>query len=91
MRFPQPWGEFGDAAGGVVADALKNVDQVGVGVDAGRGRATDGIAYYAARISSTIFNFCGKSVTLAQRDRGIEKAAIAIAIPQPNRQSAPAS
>ena len=32
--FPEPGGELGDARGGMLADALQDVDQVGVGIDA---------------------------------------------------------
>ena len=33
-RLPHSWGEFADALGRMLADALQDVDQVGVGVHA---------------------------------------------------------
>ena len=34
VLFPQAWSEFGDAAGGMLADPLQHIDEVGVRIDA---------------------------------------------------------
>ena len=34
VLLPQTWRELGDAGSGVLRDALKHIDEVGVGIDA---------------------------------------------------------
>ena len=34
MLFPEPRRQFGNTSGGVLADALKQIDEIGKGVDA---------------------------------------------------------
>ena len=54
MLFPEPWREFGDATGGVLGDALQDVDEVVVGIhtlqSAGDDKALDDADVFGAEL-----------------------------------------
>jgi len=56
-RFPEPWCEFGDARGGMLADSLQDIDQVGVWIDgvqpAGDDQALDDADLFGAELGPT--------------------------------------